>query len=142
MFGLFGSLLLSSGNSSVSVSKSANERSSNVLLIVMLAVPIVVTAVLLTMSLLILLLSIVVENEFSNFIEGMIALEFTCDVVVLGCEIVGDDDTEQTFVTLLINALDGNGEEEIVQDPFEVVNVTKFGCSPDTIFVDSDDSTS
>lgn len=146
MLGLFGSLLLCKGNSSVSVSKSANERSSNVLLTVMLALSLavatVVAAGLLTISLLILLLSIVVENVFSNFTTGLITVVSSCDVVVIGCEIVGDEDKEQIFAAFLISALEGNDEDEIVQGAFEVVNVIKFGCIPDAMFVDTDGSTS
>jgi hypothetical protein len=130
MFGLFGSILLCKGNSSVSVSRSANERSSNVLFIVMLAlllaVPTVVAAGLLTSPLLI-LLSIVVEKLFSNFTTGLITVVFSCDVVVIGCERVGDEDKEQTFATFLISAFEGNDEDEIMRGALEVVNVTKFG---------------
>jgi len=92
--------------------------------------------------LLILLSIVVVEKLFSNFTKGLITVVFGCDAVVLGCERVGDEDKEQTFETLLISALEANDEDEIVQGAFEVVNVTKFGCSPGAMFVDIDVSTS
>ena len=91
-FGLFDSLLLSKGNNSVNVSKSANERSSNVLSMVMLLVlllavlyPVEVMFVWLTFSLFFpILLPIVSVGYalFSNF-NGWFVIVLMCGVLIL-----------------------------------------------------------
>ena len=147
MFGLHGSLLFPKGNSSVSVSKSAKERSSNVLLIaalgLLLAVHAVVTAGLLTISLLVLLGPLLIvedsENTFSNFTTGLVIVVSSCDAVVVefGSEIMGDEGEGQILTTLLINAFDDNGEDDMVQNVFDVVVSTMFCCTLIvTLFVD------
>ena len=92
-FGLFDSLLLSKGNNSVNVSKSANERSSNVLSMVMLLVlllavlyPVEVMFVWLTFSLLFpILLPIVGVGYalFSNFNAWLAMVVSMCGVRIL-----------------------------------------------------------
>jgi len=76
------------------------------------------------------------ENVFSNLTIGFVIVVSSCDVVKIGCDIMGDEDEEQMF----INVLDGNdGEDDIMRDALEVVNAKKFWCAPETEFGDTDD---
>ena len=116
--GFLNPLLLSKGNNSVSVSKSANERSSNVLFIAMLlAVGAVETMVgLLTIASLwmlpvvLFIVFIVEENVFSNLMIGFVVVTSSCDVVKIGCDIMGDEEEELMLID------DGNDEEDDIPD--------------------------
>ena len=124
------SLLFANGNSSVSVSKSAKDRSSNVLFIAKLVLLLAVDAVIAAGSFIISLLVSLV-GMFSNLIIGFVIVLSSCDDVVVEfwSETVGDEGDGQPLITLLINALEDNGEEDDnVEYVFDVVDdSTKFG---------------
>ena len=51
-------------------------------------------------------------------------------------EIIGDEGEGQTLITLLINAFDDNGEDDMVPNVFDAVVSTMFCCTLITLFVD------
>ena len=75
---------------------------------------------------------------FSNFTTGLVIVVSSCDAVVVefGSEMIGDEGEGQTLITLLINALDDNGEDDMVPNVFDVVVSKMFCCTLITLFVD------